>query len=181
MKTLLAIITLAFTTSIHANLIGDITFNGEFTTNHLFNFNDPGAQPLGTFGPQTVTSVSGIFGDYISIGDILGGAGILNAVNGPTFTLSGLTFLAPLGVSVAGAGSVNAFVVIQGMQLPSNFTSALWFFDAPGAFTDDHDYTGPITLEIRAFNRVPTPDGGSTVMLMGLGLVGVFVLRRKYA
>src|SRR5262245_33292695 len=132
MKTLIAVITLAVATSVHANLIGEITFTGDFTTNHLYNFNNPGSQPLGTLGPlQTVTNVSGIFEGHVFDGDILGGAGVLNTVNGPTFTLGGLQFATPWGVGIAGAGFVNALTQISGLQLPPDFTFAMWLFDLP--------------------------------------------------
>src|SRR5262245_3698926 len=181
MKILIAIITLALATSVHANLIGEITFTGHVTTNHLYNFNDPGSQPLGTFGPQTVSTVSGIFDGHVSVGDILGGTGILNTVNGPTFTLPGLTFTTPLGVAIAGAGFVNAFMDITGLELPPDFTFASWFFNLPGALDVGHDITGPIVLELVAYDDhfPPAPDGGSTVLLFAGALVGLFWIRRK--
>jgi hypothetical protein len=180
-KLLLIIITFVLATSLHADLIGEISFTGQFTTNHLFDFNNPGAEPIGTFGQQTVSNVSGIFSGHVSTGDILGGAGVLNAVNGPIFTLPGLTFLTPLGVNISGTNLVSADTIILGLQLPPDFTFAIWMFEAPGALDSDHDITGPISFSVRAFNPVFVPDGGNTALIYGCALTGIFFLLRRYA
>jgi len=33
---------------------------GDFTLNHFYDFNDPGAQPFGSFGPMAAQSVPGV-------------------------------------------------------------------------------------------------------------------------
>ena len=181
-KTTIVILLLALTAaSAHAHLIGDITFTGQFTTNHLYNFNDPGAQPFGTFGPQTVSNVSGMFAGHISPGDILGGAGALGTVSGTPFTLDGISF-GSQGVGLAsGMASLLAFSEISsitGLTLPPNYSSALWFFQAP-TLEFDHDVTGPIQFEIRAFSPVFVPDGGNTALMFGGAIAGLFTILRK--
>lgn len=43
------------TTAANANVIQfwPVSPTGDFTLNHLYDFNDPGAQPFGSFGPMT--------------------------------------------------------------------------------------------------------------------------------
>lgn len=50
-----------------ANIIrlGDVTFSGDFTLNHLYDFNHPADQPFGSLSPQTAQSPSGLFAPYI--------------------------------------------------------------------------------------------------------------------
>ena len=62
MKKLIALI--LFSASVaHANLVplGSVTFTGDFTLNHLYDFNNREAQPFGWFGDHTVTGANGIF------------------------------------------------------------------------------------------------------------------------
>jgi len=182
MKTKLAVLVLITSCALtsQADPIGKVTFAGTFTTNHLYDLNDPSAEPFGTFGVQTVVNATGIFAGHVHAGEILQGTGILNTVNNlPIFTLPGLTFITQNGVLLSGgmAGfSVSADVNILGLTLP--FNSAILFFFAP-ALDPTQDVTGPIAFEFRAFNnRFATPDGGSTVALMGLGLVALGIVRR---
>jgi hypothetical protein len=178
---LLALSLLALLPSAHGKLIGDIMFTGQFTTDHLYNFNDPSAQPLGTFGLQTVTNVSGMFSGHVSPGDMLGGAGSLGTVGTTTFTLDGISF-SSTGVILAGGmasllalGEINS---ITGITLPPDYSSALWFFQAP-ELNFDHNVTGPIQLEIRAFSPVFVPEEGSTALMFGGAIAGLFLLKRK--
>jgi hypothetical protein len=181
MKKLALITTLALTliASARADLIGLVGFTGEFTTNHLYDFNNPGAQPFGTFHLETVCNVSGIFSGHVSVGEILGGAGILNTVSSlPLFSLNGLQFVTFSGVELTGGmAGLSVYGNMNIIGLNETFNSALWAFDAP-PLDFGGDITGPITLQFRAFSL---PDHGSTVMLMGLGLVGVLFLQRRYA
>jgi hypothetical protein len=54
-KTKILILLLALTCSARATFIetGRITFSGDFTLNHLYDFNNQSAQPFGSFGAQT--------------------------------------------------------------------------------------------------------------------------------
>jgi VPDSG-CTERM motif len=179
-KLLLIATTFLLVATSQADPIGKVTFAGTFTTNHLFDLNDPSLEPFGTFGLQTVVNSTGIFAGHVHAGEILQGAGILNTVNNlPIFTLPGLTFITQNGVLLSGgmAGfSVSADVNILGLTLP--FNSAILFFSAP-ALDPTQDVTGPIAFEFRAFNnRFATPDGGTTVALMGLSLIALGVVRR---
>jgi len=180
MKKLTLIIALctALWASAQANLVGLVTFTGDFTVNHLYDFNDPGSQPFGWFQLETVSSATGIFEGHVFTGELLEGAGALNTVsNLPLFTLNGLQFITENGVLLSGgtAGlNVSADMDITGL---SGFTSALWRFVAP-PFDPTQDLTGAITLEFRALTPVNLPDGGSTVALMGLGLIAVFFVQK---
>ena len=53
-----------------ANIIplGDVTLSGDFTLNHLYDFNHPAGQPFGWLGRQTVQSSSRLFARYIQAG-----------------------------------------------------------------------------------------------------------------
>jgi len=127
-----------------------------------------------------LTGATGIFAGRTHIGDILGGAGVLNtAQNLPIFTLPGLSFITLGGVNLSGG--MAGLTVVGGMNIVGNllpFASALWIFTAP-PLDFSHDEQGPIQLEFRAFNnRFATPDGGTTVALMGLGLLALGAVRR---
>lgn len=182
MKKLTLIIALcaALWTGAQANLVGLVTFSGDFTVNHLYDFNNPAAQPFGWFQLETVSSATGIFKGHVFNGELLKGAGALNTVdNLPLFSLNGLQFITKNGVLLAGgmAGfDVTADMDIVGL---SGFTSALWHFVAP-PFDFNEDITGAISLEFRAFTPVSLPDGGSTVALMGLGLIAMFFVQRRF-
>jgi hypothetical protein len=51
--------------------LGDIEFSGSFTLNPAYNFNQPTAQPFGSFGDLTVIQSSGVFAAFIDSGDVL--------------------------------------------------------------------------------------------------------------
>ena len=53
---------LSGTTAANANVIQfwPVSLTGDFTLNHLYDFNDPGAQPSGSFGPLAAQSVPGV-------------------------------------------------------------------------------------------------------------------------
>jgi VPDSG-CTERM motif len=163
-----------------ADLIGQVNVTGDFTCNHLYDFNNPAAQPFGTFHLNPVSDVTGIFESQVSVGDILGGAGILNTVNNlPLFTLPGLQFVTLGGVALNGG--LAGLLVVADMNiigLNEDFFSAVWLFNAP-SFDFNEDTTGPITLQLRAFSEVTVPDTGSTLALMSIALVGIFFLRQR--
>ena len=75
-KTKILILLLAMTCSARATFIetGRITFSGDFTLNHLYDFNNQSAQPFGSFGTQTASQVTGIFSPFVQNGNILSGS-----------------------------------------------------------------------------------------------------------
>jgi hypothetical protein len=90
---------------------GVMVLEGDFTLNHLYEFDHPEAQPFGWFGDQTVISSVGTFAPFIPIGAIMGGGQALNTVtNLPVFTVSGLTFITTgVGISsIQGGAFVSA-------------------------------------------------------------------------
>jgi len=73
-KTLVSlIVALLFNASAQAKTfeLGEIDLSGNFTLNHLYDFNKPGALPFGVFGPLTVQNATRIFTPYVSNGDVL--------------------------------------------------------------------------------------------------------------
>jgi len=164
--------------------IGQVTFTGDFILNHLYDFNNPGAQPFGWFQIETVSKSSGIFSGHVHAGDILQGAGALNTVhNLPLFSLGGLQFVtSDAGVSINGPDSgrlVSADVTIVGLD---GFTSALWSFTAPPYDISNfpEDITGPIELRFSAFfDNGHVPDTGNTLTLLGFATSGLLLIRRK--
>ena len=88
MKTTLLIL-LATISIAHAIFIplGDVTFTGDFASNPLYDFNNPGAQPFGSFSEQTVLSSYGIFSPYIQPGMTLNGQTLWTVGALPIFML----------------------------------------------------------------------------------------------
>lgn len=66
--------------------LGEIELSGNFTLNPAYNFNQPTAQPFGSFTDLTVTQASGIFTPLMHRGDAL----VMNTPNvlSPPFTAS---------------------------------------------------------------------------------------------
>lgn len=181
---LMVIALLATVVAANANLvnIGNVSFTGEFTLNHLYDFNHPNAQPYGWFGDQTVVSSGGIFSP-IHAGDVLGGQALWSVGNLPLFSMRGFTFLT-LAVEIAGAdshryvaGSVDLFG--NGYQNDNDYIG--WNFFAPSSnpgFLED--ITGEITLVFTAVHENGhVPDGGSTILLMSAGMAVLGIIKRK--
>jgi hypothetical protein len=158
--------------------LGQINLTGTFTLNHLYDFNNPGAQPFGSFGTMTAQNVSGIFLDWTHGGDALGfsnGPSLRSVAPFPTWTLGGLTFSTTF-VLITGADFTgrNCFglmeIAAQGFDPPPNST-ATWNFIAPPYDIShfDHDITGPITLTfIFGYENGQVADSGSTLLMFGL-------------
>ena len=131
LTTLLASVTLGGASLIP---IGQVTFTGDFTLNHLYDFNDPGAQPFGTFSNETVESVSGIFFPFIEARNVLPGQVLFSVGNLPLLSLRGFEFLTrSVNISAPDSGRfVQGFVDLggNGYQFdPDN--SIFWSFIAP--------------------------------------------------
>lgn len=181
---LIATAILASATMANANLIplGAVTFTGDFTLNHLYDFNNPASQPFGWFGDQTVTHATGIFASQIHNGDVLAAQGLWTVNNLPLFTLDGFS-LSTTSVGISGADSgrfVQGVVDLSGNGYPGG-GSVTWQFTAPPYDIThfDHDITGPITLMFLAFRENGhVADGGDTFMLLVVGVVLLFGCRR---
>ena len=171
----------ASVTIANANLIplGSVTFTGDFTLNHLFDFNNPASQPFGWWSDQTVTQSNGIFSPSIQTGNVLGGQPLWTVNSLPLFILGGITF-ATTDVGIFGADSGR---FVQGIVDLSGFLGAdrvTWQFTAPPYDISNfhEDITGPITLMFLAFQETGhVPDAGATLMLFGAGLVLLFACR----
>lgn len=182
MKTTILIL-LATVSIAHATFIplGDVTFTGNFTRNPLYDFNNPGAQPYGSFGEQTVLSSYGIFSPYIQPGMTLNSQTLWTIGALPIFTIGGFTLSTSLNSieTTGGQGSfVSGFVDFSGNGFtppdPSFFVD--WFFWAPYKY----DGTGPIKLVFHSgYDNGHVPDTGSTLALMISGLLGLFFYARR--
>ena len=167
-----------------ANLIpvGSVTFSGNFTLNHLYDFNHPASQPFGSFSDQTVTQSSGIFSPNIQVGNVLAGQALWTVNNLPLFTLGGFTFITT-DVGIFGADSgrfVQGIVDLSGHGFPGA-DQLTWQFTAPpyDITNFNQDITGSITLMFLAFHETGhVPDAGATLMLWGVGLTVLFCCRR---
>jgi len=181
---LIAAVILASATIASANLIpvGSVTFSGDFTLNHLYNFNNPASQPFGWWGDQTVTQATGLFSTHIQGGDVLNGQALWTVNNLPLFTLGGFTFTTT-SVGIFGPDSgrfVQGIVDLSGNGF-SGGDFVTWQFTAPPYdITDfEQDINGPITLKFLVFLETGhVPDTGSTLMLLVVGVMALFACRQ---
>jgi VPDSG-CTERM motif len=171
---------LASATIAGANVIplGSVTFSGDFTLNHSYDFNHPASQPFGWWGDQTVIQSTGIFSSSIQTGNILGGQALWTVNNLPVFSLGRFTFITT-SVGIFGADSgrfVQGIVDLSGNSFPGA-DEVTWQFTAPPYDIThfDHDITGPITL---MFLTGHVPDSGATLFLLSVGLAILFGCRR---
>jgi VPDSG-CTERM motif len=169
MKTLLALITLALVTSVHAHLIGlgpngVYELAGKFAGNHI-SFADRFDHDLG----------------FEHIGDLDGGISFtLALINQGTSALISWDFAGSLLrmryidlIGFNGDQLVENVYRVSGPEWASSDGFQVATIDGTTSIQlVDFYFSGPL-------NNVP--DGGSTIALMGLGLVGVFMLRRRYA
>jgi hypothetical protein len=160
--------------------LGQVVLRGDFTLNHLFDFNPPRAAPFGSFGVLKVESATGIFAPHVTAG-----AGDTLAMNTPNvyvasgfdpvvipgigiffgtlpqpmvWSIGGFT-LETLWDNVAGADSgrfVHGFTDLSGNGFNPNdypfHPFSFWSFTAPPYDISDFptDITGPIVLTIGA-------------------------------
>jgi VPDSG-CTERM motif len=111
----------------------------------------------GGFGPS-----SGIYtlNTYLGTGGPVTTSGYLSAANTPF----GQTTLLGGSADVVGANVVNATGSLSGVQNPYSLTIA-------------DVITGTVTS---MDSKLSVPDGGSTVMLLGMALSGAALLKRKF-
>jgi hypothetical protein len=181
---LITAVILASVTMASANLIplGSVTFTGDFTLNHLYDFNSPASQPFGSWGDQTVTQATGIFLPYVQAGDVLGGHALWTVNNLPLFTLGGFTFITT-SVGIFGPDSgrfVQGIVDLSGNGYPGGGVVTWQFTAPPYDITHfEEDITGPITLMFLVFRETGhVPDADGTLILLAVGLVVLFGCKR---
>jgi hypothetical protein len=172
--------------SAQAVQIGLITLTGTFTTNHLYNFNNPGQTFFGTFdGPVTAQSATGIFAPYVTQGMLLGMASNEVWTNGnlPLFTIGGYTLTTTLVLATGGAGSsLFGLSTLTGNGFDPNIypnpAGGGWSFDELG-IDPNHDLTGPITMLIEFGYQAPVPESGSTILLLVMGVFTILLFRKR--
>src|SRR3954452_16268492 len=166
---IIAVLVLASVMVAKANTIplGQVSLSGDFTLNHLYDFNHPAAQPFGWFGTQNVQNASGIFSAFIQSGDMLGSQALWTQGNLPLFTIGGFD-LASFCVNIAGADSGRFVLGLVDMtgngfnQDPNTFVA--WNFTAPPYDISNFptDITGAINLTfVASFDNGHVPDTGS--------------------
>jgi hypothetical protein len=174
--------------------LGEIELSGSFTLNPAYNFNQPTAQPFGSFTDLTVIQASGRFAPFVDSGDAL----VMNtpfvltqpsAGNPMVWSIGGYT-MNSTSILITGPDS-GRFVLgqfdLSGHHL-DHALSALgahgsWDFTAPpydiSSFTSP--VTGPINLTIHEVfdnggHGVPKP---SSLLLLACGLAVVVGWRWK--
>lgn len=183
----LVVVALACVCTARANFIetGQIQFTGNFTLNHLYNFNDQSAAPFGWFGTQTVNQVSGIFAPYVQNGNTLSGSTALWTVPSgyPNWQLGGFNLLTNF-VSITGADFAGRFCLgildMSGNGYNQGSDYVHWEFIAPPYDIShfDHDITGPISLLIIVgYDNGHVPDSGGTILMFGLSVACIACIR----
>ena len=171
--------------SASATQIGEISLTGTFTTNHLYNFNNPGQAAFGWFnGPVTAQSASGIFAPYVAQGMLLQMASNQIWTNGtlPLFTIGGFTLTTTLVLAVGPAGfSLFGVSDLMGHGFDPNHypgrAGGGWRFDSLG-IDPLQDLTGSITMIIEYGYTNPAPDTGNTLILLAIGILAIFAVHR---
>jgi hypothetical protein len=166
--------------------IGEIDLTGTFTTNHLYNFNNPGQAPFGFFnGPVTAQNATGIFAPYVNQGDILSMASNAVWTTGqlPLFTIGGYTLTTTLVLDTGPAGSfLFGLSDLTGHGFdPNNYPNPAgggWSFFEPG-IDPNQDLTGPITMLIEFGYSAPVPESDSTVLLLAMGVFTILLFLKR--
>jgi hypothetical protein len=153
-------------------ITGAITFAGGVTLDQPSVNN---ATEVTSWVSPTVFSASGSFAAFVTTGDSVTFTPLwfFNSPAIPAFwTVDGFTFSETASFVVSqGGGFVN--VVGTGTISGNGFgpTTAIWTFTA-----QDPSAGGVFSF---SGSSQGTPDGGATVLLLGLGLVGIEGIRRK--
>jgi hypothetical protein len=176
--------------------LGQLTFSGQFTVNHSFNWNIPGGGVFGSFGPITATGATGIFAPYVSAGDALNMNtnamySSITATHTMVWSIDGYVFDANYsniaGADFAGQLAYGLTTLTGNGFNPSDYGPLgafppFWSFTAPAYDITNFpaDVSGPITITLNAaFDDGHVSEGGATVVLLALGVIGVETLRRK--
>jgi hypothetical protein len=179
--------------------LGEIIFTGNFTLNHLYDFNNPASQPFGQFSLQTVSSVSGLFSPYVHVGDtlVMSTQFLFGPIN-PTSQEPSLPIVWSIGgftiveqsISITGADSgrlVSGSTILSGngfnySDYPPFGAFSRWGFIAPPYDISNfpEDITGPISFGfgVGYDNGIVVPDAGSTNLMFGLAILILFYGRR---
>jgi hypothetical protein len=181
-----AAVALTLAQSIQATPItGAIGFSGNVTWNA--GANAATATQVTAWNNTQVISDSGSFSSIIPIvgATFTGMTWNLNdsASIANFWAVPGYTFMLTSSVIVAQGGNpgTTGFVVVQGVGIVSDGNSAddttmNWSFTAQ----DPKTHSSPDYWTFSASTTALVPDGGSTVMLLGMALSGAALLKRKF-
>ena len=177
-----AVLTVALTQTDQAvPITGNIGFSGTADLN-AHSVNTATAVVAGGWGNTTVGSDSGSFAFIPTLTPVVMTSSQWNFVSGalPAFwSVGGFTFdLASSSIFSQGGGFLN--VLLAGTVSGNSYD--------PTAFTGSFQVANPsangdVTFTERiSFNSpVSVPDGGATVLLLGMGLVAMALLKRRMA
>jgi len=184
--------------------LGDIDLTGTFTLNPLYNFNQPTAQPYGTFANVIAVQASGIFAPFVISGNAL----VMSTPNLLSPPLLALASDKPLAgqmpwsiggftidttwTNITGADFVGQNVLglvdLAGHGFhPADYglgAFVFWDFTAPPYdISNFHEpITGPLSMNIAAaFDDGRVPEHGSTLAFLALGLIGTGIFRIAHA
>lgn len=177
-----AVVALVLAQSLQAALItGNIGFSGGAVLNNTSANN---ATAVTSWINPVVQGQSGSFNPVLNLSPVTFTAGIWNFTTGatiaPFWSVGGFTFnlLSSYVVAQGGTAGLNAYVVVAGTGLVSGNgytpTQLSWTFTSQDPSSD----TIPATWTFSA-SAASVPDGGATVLLLGIALSGVALLRRK--
>lgn len=201
-----AMLALALTQSLQATpmpISGSIAFSGDVT---LGSSTSPGSVNAGNatevvnfINPVTVGGASGTFASYITSvptpAIFTSGTWSFNdstainnfwMVDGFTFTLNSSHIVSQGYTVVAGQTLGSVTVAGTGTVIGNGYaqTTMSWQFttqDPSSTYLNTNSvYNGDTIWSFSASDRSSVPDGGATVMLLGIALSGVALLKKKF-
>ena len=176
-----AVLTVALTQTVQAiPVTGNIGFSGTADLNSR-SVNMASAVVAGGWRNTVVGSASGSFAFIPTLAPVVMTSSQWNFVSGalPAFwSVGGFTFdLVSSSIFSQGGGFLN--VLLNGMVTGNNYDPTQF----SGSFqVADPAANGQVTFTERiSFNSTAVPDGGATVLLLGMGLIAMTLLKRKMA
>lgn len=190
---MLVVLSVGLVQGVNATTItGGLAFTGQVT----YNNSSPGnASQVTTWTGVTVTSGSGVFAGSNPFA-IAPGSAVTFASGAWNFhttspinsfwSVGGFTFqlLSSIIVSQGGTPGVNGFVVVDGTGIISGHgytpTTMSWSFSSYDLGLGGNPQRWSFNTTANGSSPATVPDGGSTLLLLGLTLSGLVSLKRKF-